>query len=388
MNNIWTDEELQFVLYMYLKRKEGKFRSDSEIEHDLKMMNDYCGKNRTLASIKMRMANYQFLDTGVGMSHAGRGEETWYNYHNDLDSLEENYNMIMKKNDGKEKLIKLGLNQGFVSYDDIVTSLNGVVATKEIITDYFNSLINNGVEVVFDNREWCKRSLDNYIKGKGIILSNNQKDLYIEIYLTLYELLNKKISIKDIIIEYGNISSKMKILSDKDRIRVPWYDLTEKYPLLTEEEKEEFIFTIWYSECVQIAEDDGKKFTYGINELDGVEKIKELKKEYYKKDIFHEMFHFNKIKEEFVAEGFGFSEINPIKTTSVRNAYVYLSKLKTADNKTTVASRLGSVINPEYENILDKYEIFDESKKLIGTIFIDSYSNENSSSAPKGFILD
>ena len=86
--------------------------------------------------------------------------------------------------------------------------------------------------------------------------------------------------------------------------------------------------------------------------------------------------------------GYGYSVDNPIYTSSVHNAYVYLDNLKTSDGKKIKYKRSGAfygvVCNGKQETAVDEYEIT-VSGKVYATLFICPYGKD-SNRIPNGFL--
>lgn len=397
MNNIWTKEELMFVLYLYLRRNDGYFLQMEELEQHINMMNKYSNKNRTYDSIILRLANYKYLDTGKGMSHTGKSLEIWNEYCNDLDSLQENYQRIMLPfNIRKKELMKMGSEKGFLTFEELVDCLKGLEVSEKEIDDLYNALNIEKIEVISndDLKINVNNILEEHLANKGYRLAENEKIIYINLFNSLGELVNNKLTYKDIIEKYDEISDQMKVLPNEDKIRVPYYDLERMFEgILSKEEKEYFLFAIWYGECVTIADVTASKtvFKNGNTELTTAEAIKNLKEIYYKDDLHYNMFHFNEKEELHIKGDFGYSKANPVKATSINNSYVYLKKLKTSKGKKIDYRRIGSVDLDGFDKPIDEYLIYENllfgRKKQIGNIYINAYSNENSNEVPNGLII-
>lgn len=86
--------------------------------------------------------------------------------------------------------------------------------------------------------------------------------------------------------------------------------------------------------------------------------------------------------------GYGYSMDNPIYTSSVHNAYVYLDNLKTPNGKKIKYKRSGAfygvVCNGKQETAVDEYEIT-VSGKVYATLFICPYGKD-SNRIPNGFL--
>lgn len=87
--------------------------------------------------------------------------------------------------------------------------------------------------------------------------------------------------------------------------------------------------------------------------------------------------------------GYGYSVINPIYTSSVKSAYLYLDNLKTADGKSITYKRSGAyygvVCNGKKETAVDKYEIT-VSGRAYATLYICPYGKD-SNKVPNGFSI-
>lgn len=95
-----------------------------------------------------------------------------------------------------------------------------------------------------------------------------------------------------------------------------------------------------------------------------------------------------KRNKDYVPHGkFGFEKTNPILTKSIFKSTMYLSSLRTTDNKRIFFKRNGSIFTYLKGPILDSYDII-QNKKVIATLFFDPYSDVNSTEAPEGFILN
>lgn len=229
-----------FVLYLYFKRNEGIFLERNELEYHIAMMNRYSKKNRTYDSIILRLANYKYLDTGKGMSHTGRALEIWNQYCNDLESLEENYKNIMKPyEDRKNELVNLASEKGCLTFEEIAECLKGMEVSEEEFDDLYNALNNLEVEIVTecdDANEVIKNTFNEHLKNKGYKLSQKEKEIYINLFKSLRELTNNKLNYKDIIEKYDEISDQMKLLPNRDKIRIPYYNLDKIFNnILTKE---------------------------------------------------------------------------------------------------------------------------------------------------------
>jgi len=85
---------------------------------------------------------------------------------------------------------------------------------------------------------------------------------------------------------------------------------------------------------------------------------------------------------------FGLSPTNPIPTNGIAGSDAYLRKLKSIDVDSEINwRRIGPCFSDNIENVIDKYELFNMSKKSIATIYISPYHKKNSVKAPIGFKL-
>lgn len=250
------------------------------------------------------------------------------------------------------------------------------------------------ISEVDDSTEDIITAFDEHLKNKGYELLQDEKEIYINLFKSLKELTNNKLKYKDIIEKYDEISDQMKLLPKKDRIRIPYYDLDEIFNnILTKDEKEYFLFATWYGECVTIADESSGStiFKNGNTELISVEAIVNLKNNYYENDIHYDMFHFEEKENPRERGSFGYSQTNPINTTSIKKGYEYLESLKTTKGNKVIYNRVGSIFVDGFDNPIDEYELYENlflgRIKLIGNIYINSYSNENSKEAPEGLMI-
>lgn len=92
--------------------------------------------------------------------------------------------------------------------------------------------------------------------------------------------------------------------------------------------------------------------------------------------------------KDFIESGygeFGLEVTNPIPTKGVVGSNEYLSNLLTADNKEVRFERKGSVSSSNINNLIDEYNIYNSSNKLIGNIYLAPYNKKNSNKLPIGF---
>lgn len=94
--NYWTEEEMLLTLYIYLTRRSDELNKTSEFLMDFcEKLNAYTGKDRTSASIAMRVSNFRAVDPKykkVGLNNGGKNVKyIWDNYSSKLDYLEKIY---------------------------------------------------------------------------------------------------------------------------------------------------------------------------------------------------------------------------------------------------------------------------------------------------------
>ena len=99
-------------------------------------------------------------------------------------------------------------------------------------------------------KEKVKEIFEQLIKEKNYNLSDEDIEVYISMYKSINELTNNKLNYKDIIYTYDDLTTLMQVLHSKVRIKVPYYALKNTFNILTKEEMEYFVFTMWYGECV------------------------------------------------------------------------------------------------------------------------------------------
>jgi hypothetical protein len=81
---------------------------------------------------------------------------------------------------------------------------------------------------------------------------------------------------------------------------------------------------------------------------------------------------------------FGLSVTNPVPTHTILGSNLYLSRLRTLDNKEISCNRIGSTGSDNIENPIDMYRVDTEDGKHI-TIYLSPYHLKNSNKTPKGF---
>ena len=153
---------------------------------------------------------------------------------------------------------------------------------------------------------------------------------------------------------------------------------------LDEEEKSLFAFCIVYSFFVYGVNEETQEMVQAIYEFTSAERI--LATYNFHKKEFPNEYEIKKYSDS-TKDDYGLSSNNPIEVTTVSQAYAYLEKIVTNDNKKIIYERAGSVSN-DSGIIIDKYEIFVKTfmgKKKIADFYITPYGNEISRKAPKGF---
>ena len=93
--------------------------------------------------------------------------------------------------------------------------------------------------------------------------------------------------------------------------------------------------------------------------------------------------------------GFGYSIDNPIQTFCIPFAYTYLNNLRAKEGTILKYEREGSFRYKENSHLIDKYKIYVLNKKedteevyfKVYTIWIVSYSKENSKQPPEDFLF-
>jgi hypothetical protein len=85
---------------------------------------------------------------------------------------------------------------------------------------------------------------------------------------------------------------------------------------------------------------------------------------------------------------FGLCVTNPIPTKNVLGSNAYLAALRTIENGTVDATRIGSVCAPDEVTtaMIDVYKIISAGNK-IAMLYVCPYHKKNSAKAPEGFIL-
>ena len=93
--------------------------------------------------------------------------------------------------------------------------------------------------------------------------------------------------------------------------------------------------------------------------------------------------------------GFGYSIDNPIKTMFIPLAYTYLNNLRPKEGFILKYERVGSFKLKNNPHFIDKYKIYvliknDETGDVdfrVYAVWIDSYSEKNSTQAPEDFVF-
>ena len=178
-------------------------------------------------------------------------------------------------------------------------------------------------------------------------------------------------------------------VQENDRIRFPFAaidHLPSSKGKLDNVEKLIFSFCAFYSACMIFYDDKTNTKYSGIKHLNSSEEI--LKRLQWAKSKYPEKFSFLEPKQES-PEPFGFSLNNPVKAVSIRDSYLYLNRLITADEMNPVEILSQECCKGKNGGLIDCYNVSFLSGGIEkrASIYIDPYSTENSIIAPEGFML-
>lgn len=241
----------------------------------------------------------------------------------------------------------------------------------------------------------CK-SIDGEIDLPREILDNREEFLF-----ALYETLHGHLTVDELNQAYiilarlvlGKYPKIAAIVPSHDRVRVPYVSmeyLPQVKGKLTSQERLLFAFSVFYSVCIEVYEEDTDQILKGITELTSKQKIMDLM--FDDMDRHPERYEFfspeNKTKHEESSAPFATSKENPIRTINIQSSYFYLSSLRTRDGMPVHYNRIGSM-RGKTGRIIDGYTLtFIEGITKKGmTVYIDPYSTENSKQAPEGLTL-
>lgn len=206
--------------------------------------------------------------------------------------------------------------------------------------------------------------------------------------MTTDEMIALEVIMKDLL--HGKIPKYMLHVPANDRIRAQ-ISLMQQLPFaksLTKEEMQRFAFCVVYAHFIQSYDEQNDKMISGLNDFTSADKI--MAEYELLQKINPGMF----IQPRKTPTGpFGYSKGNPILTTAVPMAYIYLDSLVYPDAKEVSYNRVGTTRGVD-GHILDIYEIkvtikhwFSSDVKNF-TVYIDSYADTNSTDAPEGFKLE
>ncbi len=81
--------------------------------------------------------------------------------------------------------------------------------------------------------------------------------------------------------------------------------------------------------------------------------------------------------------GYGLSENNPVRLTSIPASYRYINGLNSF-NKNLSYERMGSTQSPRFEKMIDIYE-FKNNNRFFCNVYVYPYANEDNVEIPKPF---
>lgn len=93
------------------------------------------------------------------------------------------------------------------------------------------------------------------------------------------------------------------------------------------------------------------------------------------------------LQSQVFNEHYGLTANNPIYTNGINGSKEYLAQLQTEYIENFNWDRRGSIEVKGIFGVVDQYDLFLPSGKFCKTIYINMYCEENSTVAPKGFML-
>ena len=243
-------------------------------------------------------------------------------------------------------------------------------------------------------------SIDSIFKSQGIQLSNEDAMLYADAFEIIAFLLNSKLSDEEMVrvvdflgdVITGNAPHVVVHVSKSERLRVQ-YPLMEKMTAtrgkLTPTEKELLAFCVYWMNCVQVYDEERAIAVSGLVDFTSVEKILSL---YEYEKMQRPAFFLGTSPSPVVnKETYGLSLENPVRVTSVSDAYAYLNMLR-YNGQPVQYVRIGSFSGKD-GHLVDKYALTITQRKFLSKkqvqvdIFIDAYATEAIILPPPDFTL-
>ena len=244
------------------------------------------------------------------------------------------------------------------------------------------------------------RSIDAIFKSRGIELPDKDVMLYADAFEIIASLLNSKLSDEEMVrvVDFlgdlitGNVPHMVAHVSKGERLRVQ-YPMMEKMAAtrgkLTPTEKELLAFCVYWMNCVQVYDEKRAITVSGLVDFTSVEKILSLYE--YEKKQRPAFFSGLNPKPVINREMYGLTLDNPVRVTSISDAYAYLKILR-YNNQPVPYVRIGSFSGKD-GHLVDKYVLTITQRKFLSEkqvkvdIFIDSYATEAIILPPPDFTL-
>ena len=242
--------------------------------------------------------------------------------------------------------------------------------------------------------------IDSIFKSQGIQLSNEDVMLYADALESIASLLNSKLSDEEMVgvvdflgdVITGKVPAVAVHVPQNERLMVQ-YPLMEKMVAtkgkLTPTEKEMLAFCVYWMNCIQVYDEENDTIVSGLVDFTSVEKILSLYE--YEKKQRPAFFSGASPSPVVNKETYGQSLENPVRVTSVSDAYAYLNMLR-YNGQPVPYVRIGSFSGKD-GHLVDKYALTITQRKFLSKkqvqvdIFIDAYATEAIILPPPDFTL-
>ena len=249
------------------------------------------------------------------------------------------------------------------------------------------------------NRERYQ-SIDAIFKLRGIELPDEDVMLYADAFEIIASLLNGKLSDEEMVsvvdflgdVITGKALHVVVHVSKGERLRAQ-YPLMEKMAAtrgkLTPTEKELLAFCVYWMNCVQVYDAEREITVSGLVDFTSVENILSIYE--YEKNQRPAFFSGVNSKPVINRETYGLTLDNPVRVTSIPDAYAYLNMLR-YNNQPVSYVRVGSFSGKD-GHLVDKYVLTITQRKFLSKkqvqvdLFIDAYATEAIIFPPPEFLL-
>lgn len=243
-------------------------------------------------------------------------------------------------------------------------------------------------------------SIDAIFKSLGIRLSDIDVILYADAFEIIAVLLNDKLTNEEMVrvvdflgdVITGKVPAVAAHVPKNERLMVQ-YPLMDKMAAtkgkLTSTEKELLAFCVYWMNCVQVYDEERAVTVSGLVDFTSVEKILSLYE--YEKKQRPAFFSGASPSPVVNKETYGLSLENPVRVTSVSDAYAYLNMLR-YNGQPVPYVRIGSFSGKD-GHLVDKYALTITQRKFLSKkqvqvdIFIDAYAMEAIILPPPDFTL-